>query len=241
MKMGQNKLEGDFRKKLTRREIEPSADAWNRLDAMLDAAEVKKSKNYNWLYIAAAIATFLLVGTIFFSNERSRNNTETGVVIEENVNPARPESAIDSQTNSKTNISEPYPSAATDHKESVATQQIKKPSTKKESINFNHTKTESIAAIQDKTPGIQSINQKESINIQNSPEINPGPVTEVDQMLAAATSDQTPKKRTLKVDPNSLLSQVDGELELSFREKVINSVSKNYQEVKVALANRNIE
>jgi len=35
------------------------------------------------------------------------------------------------------------------------------------------------------------------------------------------------------------LSQVDGELELSFREKVIAKVNKNYQTVKVALANRN--
>jgi hypothetical protein len=48
-------------------------------------------------------------------------------------------------------------------------------------------------------------------------------------------------KTAVKVNPNTLLSQVDGELELSFREKVINKVNKNYQTVKVALANRNQE
>ena len=47
------------------------------------------------------------------------------------------------------------------------------------------------------------------------------------------------KKQKIQVDPSSLLSQVDGELELSFREKVIAKVNKNYQTVKVALANRN--
>ena len=49
------------------------------------------------------------------------------------------------------------------------------------------------------------------------------------------------QKSDVKVDAKSLLSQVDGELEMTFREKVINKVSKNYKEVKVALANRNNE
>ncbi len=51
----------------------------------------------------------------------------------------------------------------------------------------------------------------------------------------------TNKKSNVKVDAKNLLSQVDGELELTFREKVINRVAKNYKEVKVALANRNNE
>ena len=45
----------------------------------------------------------------------------------------------------------------------------------------------------------------------------------------------------LKVDAKNLLSQVDGELDLTFREKVISKVNKNYREVKGALANRNKE
>jgi hypothetical protein len=49
------------------------------------------------------------------------------------------------------------------------------------------------------------------------------------------------QKAEVKVDAKSLLSQVDGELDLTFREKIINKVNKNYHEVKVALANRNKE
>mgnify|MGYP000353473620 FL=1 len=45
----------------------------------------------------------------------------------------------------------------------------------------------------------------------------------------------------VKVNANSLLSEVDGELELTFREKVFKKATKNYQEVKMALANRNQE
>ena len=48
-------------------------------------------------------------------------------------------------------------------------------------------------------------------------------------------------KFKIKVNPNTLLTQVDGELELSFREKVIHKINKNYQTVKVALAKRNIQ
>ncbi|MBY0486670.1 MAG: hypothetical protein K2P85_05715, partial [Flavobacteriaceae bacterium] len=64
----------------------------------------------------------------------------------------------------------------------------------------------------------------------------------VDDLLASVekTPKSTPKPK-VKVNANSLLSQVDGELDQTFREKVINRVSKNYQEVKVALATRNQE
>jgi hypothetical protein len=55
---------------------------------------------------------------------------------------------------------------------------------------------------------------------------------------AAATANQ---KSNLKVDAKSLLSQVDGEVEYTFREKMFKKINKNYQEVKVALANRNNE
>jgi hypothetical protein len=43
------------------------------------------------------------------------------------------------------------------------------------------------------------------------------------------------------VNAKSLLSQVDGEVEYTFREKMLKKINKNYQEVKVALANRNNE
>lgn len=59
-------------------------------------------------------------------------------------------------------------------------------------------------------------------------------VANVDQVAQNSISNSK-----IKVDANSLLSQVDGELELSFREKVIKKIDKNYKSVKQALANRN--
>ena len=58
----------------------------------------------------------------------------------------------------------------------------------------------------------------------------------VENLKKENSSDQ---KSKIHVNPDDLLSQVDGELELSFREKVINKVNRNYQTLKVALDNRN--
>ena len=43
------------------------------------------------------------------------------------------------------------------------------------------------------------------------------------------------------MDAKNLLSEVNGELELTFREKMVQKVNKNYNTIKVALANRNQE
>ena len=82
--MGPHKSDKDFRNKLNQREITPSENAWDRLDAMLSVAEEKKSKGgYNWLFIAATIIGFLLIGTIFFSQtEKLIDKGRNEVVIE---------------------------------------------------------------------------------------------------------------------------------------------------------------
>jgi hypothetical protein len=52
----------------------------------------------------------------------------------------------------------------------------------------------------------------------------------------------TPKNAVaIAVNSDHLLSQVDEELDLSFRERVLKSVNKKYREVKVAVVNRNIQ
>ena len=72
--MEPNNFEKDFREKLNERKIEPSKKAWDRLDAMLSVAEEKKPEKKSkrkWLYIAASFIGFLLVGTIFFNQNKN--------------------------------------------------------------------------------------------------------------------------------------------------------------------------
>ena len=61
--MALNKIDNQIKDKLNAREIQPSAPAWDRLDAMLTVAEAKQPKrNYIWLYIAAAFLLFSGLG-----------------------------------------------------------------------------------------------------------------------------------------------------------------------------------
>ncbi len=81
--MKPDKIETDFKNKLNQREIKPSQQAWDRLDAMLTVAEEKKAKRkFPWLFIAASIILFLFVGISFFIQNDKTIGVKNEVVIE---------------------------------------------------------------------------------------------------------------------------------------------------------------
>jgi hypothetical protein len=245
--MAQHKLENDFRDKLNQREIAPSANAWDRLDAMLTVAE-KPKRNYNWMYIAASVLGFLFIGIAFLSQTEEMTDVSKGnsVTVKENT------PATDTVKAIHINPIHTETEVATTEKDQSS---IK--------INQNHSETRNHQPeinnpiTNEALPVIEkSINQNPIAERQNTPEpaINQGtqPVTNtkkgvevnVDELLASV-SNKAKKPATadpaVKVNANSLLSQVDGEIMLTFRERVIRTANKKYQNVKVALANRNKE
>lgn len=229
--MEQNKLENEFKNKLNQREINPSENSWDRLDAMLTVAEEKKSKrSYSWIYIAASIIGFAFLGTFFFTQSDQKATVESNeIVIENNQNvvPKKESLSIiplDSKSERIAEMSE-----------------LKK-------VNKNSRDANSIiknqVAQNANSDNLIPITEKEQTNQETEQFASSNRIDKsVDEMLAAVqtTSKAANSKTVVKVNSNILLSQVDGELELSFREKVINKVNKNYQTVKVALANRNQE
>lgn len=229
--MEQNKLESEFRNKLSQREINPSENSWDRLDAMLTVAEEKKPvRRYSWIYIAASIIGFAFLGTFFFTQSDKKATVESNEVVIENNQKVEPKKEslsiipLDSKPESVAEMSE--------------LKKVNKNSRDANSIIKNqvaqNSNPDSLIPMTEKEQNNQKTEQFASSNrIDKS----------VDEMLAAVqtTSKADNSKTVVKVNPNTLLSQVDGELELSFREKVINKVNKNYQTVKVALANRNQE
>jgi hypothetical protein len=231
--MEQNKLENEFRNKLNQREINPSENSWDRLDAMLAVAEEKKPKrNYSWIYIAASIIGFAFLGTFFFNQSKNNGTIESNEVVIENNQKVEP---IQKEANSIIPSNSQTESIAVISKVKNAKKNLQ--SIKSTIINQNqlaqNSNSDSLTIRLKNSQSIQKTEQLASSNSNNS----------VDEMLASVQT--APKvafsKTAVKVNPNTLLSQVDGELELSFREKVINKVNKNYQTVKVALANRNQE
>lgn len=229
--MEQHKIENEFRNKLKQREINPSENSWDRLDAMLAIAEEKKpTRSYSWIYIAASILGFAFLGTFFFSQIDENVTVESNEVVIENNQKGEPKKEAPSiiSSNSEQEII------------------VKIPEVKK--VNRNSRDANSIIKnqfVQNSNPDSLMPRLRNKQTNQKTEQFVSSNINDksVDEMLAAVqtTSKVDNSNTAVKVNPNTLLSQVDGELELSFREKVINKVNKNYQTVKVALANRNQE
>lgn len=228
--MEQHKLERQFKEQLNSREIKPSEMAWEKLDAMLTAEEKKPKRQFSWIYIAASLLGFVFLGTFFFSQTNNNTNVEDKEVVIQN--------------NQKAVSKEQTPSIMP--KNSIPESVVVTSELKKEKRNYRETnsviksqlvqnsKSDRLNSNIEKGQVIQIKEQFASSNINDKT---------VDEMLDSVkiASKSSNSKIVIKVNPNTLLSQVDGELELSFREKVINKINKNYQTVKVVLANRNQE
>ncbi|WP_300979070.1 hypothetical protein [Flavobacterium sp.] len=216
-----NNFEQQAKEKLFNREIAPSAQAWDRLDAMLSVQE-KPKKKMTWWYVAASVTGLLLVGTLFFNTSK-----------ESNVITPSQEIVVTS----------------TEDKDSVTTQPSIEPTNEVSVQPKSDLATNVSMATNNQNTTTKNTHQELSINNQITTTNNQISTTiekNTEHQAIAAIDENVPvvatgiqKKQKIQVDPSSLLSQVDGELELSFREKVIAKVNKNYQTVKVALANRN--
>ena len=260
--MGQNKLESQIKEKLDSREIQPSAQAWDRLDAMLSIAEEKKTKrSFGWLYIAAGI-TVLLIAGMFFLAQNSTDGINKDAVVDSEV---KNDSVEKEQNKLEVPINKAIENKQNQVAESTEVQNPKSinPSSNKEAVSIINQKNNQ------KKLSNPLINRNKEIEYQNSSDVALKDLPKVDtqtKIITAkndtpakvsgnlSTSDEqllanldkvgkksTNQKSSVKVDAKSLLSQVDGEVEYTFREKVLTKISKNYKEVKVALSNRNNE
>ena len=249
--MAPNKLENQIKEKLNSREIQPSAQAWDRLDAMLTVAEEKKTKrSFGWKYIAASITVLLTAGMFFFTQKSSEIQPKNNVVGTEVKEDSVQESvknvhklAVQEQHENKIIATSENKSRSNSHIQSTRNQEEvliinqKTPNNKNQIIKDKEIKFEysSDIALKD-LPKIQTGNQ---IIIEGNKNYKSDEDLLAD--LDKAGKQSSNQKSSIKVDAKCLLSQVDGEVEFTFREKVLNKINKNYKEVKVALSNRNNE
>lgn len=225
--MEPNNIEKQIKEKLNQREIQPSANAWDRLDAMLSVKEQKPKRNYKWLSIAAVFVGFTLIGIFMMNKENSTDNVipSNPIVLENETE------TIQNETTSKieNNFSEVKNEEAVVHQ---PTKKIEKPTSqinpKKDFLLDNHSKQEdTIVENQPKESTNKYINAESLLA-----EIETGEKIEIPNIS---------KKPSVKVDANALLSSAEKEVEETFRDKVIQSINKKYNSVKSTLANRNYE
>jgi len=241
-----NKFEEQVREQLNSREIQPSENAWDRLDAMLSVAEEKKTKrSFGWLYIAASILVFVTAGLFFFNQNTSEITPDATIVNQEVIKDSVNDSSEKNQNEAPTEKMQPLVQTEENTTQPITHNTERTTKNRVSIIKSN----QSIAQKSTPNPTKNIPSPKQEVIAQNNgksevksptPVFNTPTTIENKEVIALNEVNQKPSTK-VTVSANSLLSQVDGELELTFREKVLQKVSKNYKEVKVALSTRNTQ
>jgi hypothetical protein len=261
------KIEDNIREKMQEREIQPSADAWKRLEDRLGTEKKTGFNKRTWFAIAAGFIGILILASVFLNSNSVITNTE---LVEENVpaempdadNDIRPEKII----------------AIPDNTDNVL---ARKEATSEE-IEENEIVTKKNEVIAKSTPSIDKtilVNEDVAVNseiqkerdvpetgkdplIQNDEDFikskinevvaevesranteNAVTAEEIDALLQEAQREISNKRilnsQTQKVDAAALLLDVESELERSFRDKVFDALGDGYKKIRTAVAERN--
>ena len=239
--MEQNNIETQIREKLNSRKIKPTEMAWEKLDAMLSLAEQKKSKrSFGWLIIAAGILVFISIGLYFFVQNDVQLEPENSVVLDDKEN------SIDNNSSKINN-----------QQEQVVKSQSIIHNSQKVSNGFNplnQKNTESSSKVifpsnnsnPEKLSNYQEViaeNPIPKIYVDEKPLQVKSQLDDIDALLATASKSVKEKNQKsdtkIKINSSALLTQVDGEVDLTFRKKVLNKIAKNFEEIKVVITTRN--
>ena len=239
--MEPNKFDYKIKEKMEARTIAPSSEAWGRLEAMMPLVEQPRRK-VAWLYIAASFTGLLIVGTIFFQNfETNIVKKDIPLVLEQSEGNDRPqesemvkEAAVISKKDSNTNRSVIQVVA-------VKGFQSKKVSDGKNAPSEPSTNN-LITEVQNAS---SSVSDYKRTTTSGSLYIS---ATELLATVSNEKSQTTANDKVInvsqqgiKVNANSLLSNVESELNQSFRETALTKLSKNFNSIKTVLVNRNYE
>ncbi|WP_276389732.1 hypothetical protein [Eudoraea chungangensis] len=253
--MEPNKLEKHFRKTFAEREIQPSPEAWHKINN-----EIKKDKtraNLPWLRYASAAAIVLFVfGAVFYFDKQ---NTQEFIIP---ANHNLEETIVNSDADKHTPIEK---QKREDTRGNIVAEDIEKPI--KSSANPTKIKVSSKSNPHPQNTEVTRTNTKEAQNvIKELPkdktdllidrkieevmaevmvlESNKNELSdiEVEALLVKAQKeilDDALFRPDHSIDPNTLLSQVENELDQSFRDQIFDKLKTGFKKVRTAVADRN--
>ena len=226
--MEPNNLETQIKAKLDSREINPSQNSWDRLDAMLTLNEKPKNK-FPWLMLAACFIGFVFISTIIYNSfltspTANDNATENSIVQENNEVNSINQKPIINEVNNPSEIQQQPTTALQNVKTKI-----------KNGVSIIKNNQNQITIIKkENNPEIKNENKPNQI-LENNIAVIPNQIAEIKVQEVAQPQE------SLKIDANSLLSKVDNELKTEYRETVFKKISRKYQNVKTAFAERNIQ
>jgi len=266
--MEPNKFEENIRTKFEERELQPSAEAWSKLEAQL--GESTSNNKTLWYAIAASLVAMLVVGSFLLKDTKTVSNEiveqiapsetlrDTQVVTSEKNN--TPENNIvEDKTEVETEIeTKILPQKKQEFIANIPEKRKAKTENKKErSISENVETAETAIATTVKTPEhtkvTETLKPNDFINlkveevvaqVENLKTKNTNvTVEDVDALLRKAQRDIANQRLlnnvTAKIDPASLLNDVESELEQGFRDKVFDALGEGFHKIRTAVVERN--
>lgn len=227
--MEQHNIDSQIKEKLKAREIQPSDQTWNRLDALLTISEEKREKKgYGWFFVAASTILFFGLGFFLFNSNKTtaiNNSIPIRTTVNEEID------TVESPKINKISIEKEQPVLVQNETNFSKTKKNKKTEGIKELIKGENVIDEKIASnSQLPTPNTYKYISPEQLlaDVQTTEKINPSDKKTID-------------KPRVKIDATSLLTHVEKELDETHKETTLDKLSKKIQDAKSALVNRNYE
>ncbi|CAM3673893.1 hypothetical protein FLGE108171_09975 [Flavobacterium gelidilacus] len=251
--MGLNNFEKQVQQKISNREIKPSLNSWDRLDAMLSVEEKPKKKGFFWINIAASFIVLASIGYYFYNqSEVLIPSKEDSIIVEENSE-FRIQHSENNQEKTETG------------KDKIENREVRQEVLVSNNSNSNqihklsNTSKINIQELAINNQEVSVINQSKENNnnkvsftgTNDQPVTSENKYTSAEKLLAEVSNTKYETKSSAKeiknikkrisVNPNSLLSNAETEIYQSFRENALERLNKNYNAIKTVLANRNYE
>jgi len=264
--MAPNKLEDRIREQLQEREIQPSKDAWSKMEARLGDETKTTGNNRFWYAIAAGFVGILILASVFFNGSGDQNDL---VVEDKKVKiPAEVDTRIEPDMIQAPEIASTEEDLTQDVEKEVAVEETKEEiaSNKIRKVTEKRPEPSPVIAEVDKKEDSKEDKAIEDEQIIKIPEFEEesfiqskvdevvaevGKIQDsgkevnaedIDQLLLNAQKEIS-KRRILnspkKVDASALLSDVETELERGFRDKVFDALGDGFDKIRTAVAERN--
>lgn len=260
--MAPMKFEEHVKEKLDGREIKPSAGSWDKLNSRLNKAEKKSDRK--WWFSAAAAVLAILVSSLLFVNQQNDisapiadNPIDKDVQEKPEVNEGTKPVQVASEQNTEEKSSESARSEIikpkSNNSESAIVQNDRSANNQRsQSVQSNSAiKREVLEPVE-----IEPIQLAESENdrlvnkvqkvlemmVNGEKSVEDYTETEVDALLAQATSEIRNEKilgQQGVVSANALLTDVEFEVDQSFRQEVFDFLKEEFLKAKTAVATRN--
>lgn len=236
--MEPNNFEKNIQEQFNKRTLEPSAQAWDRLDAMLTVTEEKKpKKGFFWMNIAASFIVLLGIGFFLIQNKEVINTKQQIVLEQKSEQKSTEENAIENpvhatETHLNTNTFATHTPNLSSHKNNMNIDEELVSDKPQHIKNLTiYLSEENIA--KNNTPNNEIITLNKRKYNYVSPE---SLLAEVENSKKTSVKKNT-SKSTLTVDANELLLSAEAEINPSFKDKAF----AKFKEVQTAYNNRNLE